>query len=200
MKEFWKKRSYDVVKLLINQCAIAIFGLTLAIAAGMSENDTLQVITSIGAIIFYLFLIYASSFDMGLKDQPRVTSKREEFKPLNGLYVALLANVPNFILAVLISISMWFDNSVLSTIGGWSSAIAHFIQGMYTGLLTMKVGGAPLNSYWWTYFLIIIPAIAVCTLGYIFGVKGWHLTHLLIPENSTDMEKKREAKWEKKGK
>ena len=53
----FKKHSYTIVKMFVTQVAIAIFGLGLAIATGMSDNKALQITTSIGAIVFYLFLI-----------------------------------------------------------------------------------------------------------------------------------------------
>ncbi|MCQ2354100.1 MAG: hypothetical protein MJ102_03230 [Clostridia bacterium] len=198
MKELWLKHSYDVVKLLINQFAISMFGFALAFATGKSENKTLLVITSIGAIVFYLFLLYASSFDMGLKDQNRVSSGRSEFRPLTGLYVSLLANVPNFILAVLITLGILCDNQVISNIGGVAKVISLLIQGMYTGVLSTNFGGQPLNCCWWIYFLVIVPSLAVCTGAYICGVKGWHLTRILLPETPEEIERKKEAKRKKK--
>lgn len=186
--------------MFVNQFAIAIFGLVLAIAAGMSENQTLQIITSVGAIVFYLFLIYSTGWDIGIREHDPVEAGRAKFKPLTGLYISLVANAPNFILAVLITLSMLIENGILSKIGAFASMIAHFIQGMYTGVMTIKLNGEPLNSYWWIYFLIIVPALLVSTLSYFFGVKGWHLTNILIPETPEEAEKRREAKKKKKHK
>lgn len=200
MKDFLKKHSYNFIRMFVNQFAIAIFGLVLAIAAGMSENQTLQIITSVGAIVFYLFLIYSTGWDIGIREHDPVEAGRAKFKPLTGLYISLVANAPNFILAVLITLSMLIENGILSKIGAFASMIAHFIQGMYTGVMTIKLNGEPLNSYWWIYFLIIVPALLVSTLSYFFGVKGWHLTNILIPETPEEAEKRREAKKKKKHK
>ena len=51
MREFMQKHSYSAVRLFVNQIAISIFGLVLAIACGKVENETLKVVASLGAIL-----------------------------------------------------------------------------------------------------------------------------------------------------
>lgn len=195
MKSFWKRYSYSIIKLFVNQFAISIFGLVLALACGKAENSTLMYVTSVGAIIFYLFLLYAALWEVGAKDKIVVDGGRLPKNYLNGLYMGLLANVSNFILAILVSIGLLFaDGGVISKIGGVSSSISIFVQGMYSGLLAIDVGGAPLNSYFFVYFLIPLPAVLICTLSYFFGMKNYHLTKLLISETPEEAEIKREKK------
>ncbi len=195
MKSFWKRYSYSVIKLFVNQFAISIFGLVLALACGKAENSTLMYVTSIGAIIFYLFLLYAALWEIGAKDKILVDGGRLPKNNLNGLYMGLLANIPNFILAILVSIGLLFaDGGVISKIGGVASSISIFIQGMYSGILAIDVGGAPLNTYFFVYFLIPLPAILICTLSYFFGIKNYHFTKLLISETPEEAEIRREKK------
>jgi hypothetical protein len=195
MKSFWKRYSYSIVKLFVNQFAISIFGLVLALACGKAENNTLMYVTSIGAIIFYLFLLYAAIWEIGAKDKISVDGGRLPRNYLNGLYMGLMANIPNFILAILVSIGLLFaDGSVISKIGGISSSISIFIQGMYSGILAMDVGGAPLNSYFFVYFLIPLPAVLICALSYFFGIKNYHFTNILISETPEEAEMRREKK------
>ncbi|MBR3965120.1 MAG: hypothetical protein IKJ80_06910 [Clostridia bacterium] len=195
MKSFWKRYSYSVIKLFVNQFAISIFGLVLALACGKAENITLMYVTSIGAIIFYLFLLYAALWEIGAKDKILVDGGRLPKNNLNGLYMGLLANIPNFILAILVSIGLLFaDGGVISKIGGVASSISIFIQGMYSGILAIDVGGAPLNTYFFVYFLIPLPAILICTLSYFFGIKNYHFTKLLISETPDEAEIRREKK------
>ena len=87
----------------------------------------------------------------------------------------LLSNSVNILFALLISLSMWFESSALSTIGGIVAPITHIIEGMYTGLLAINVGGAPLNSYWFMHFMTPIPALAICYLGYFLGSKNFKI-------------------------
>ena len=61
MKNLFRDHSYNMVKMFLNQFATAIFGFSLALAAGKAQNPTLRNVTSIGAILFYLFLLFSNS-------------------------------------------------------------------------------------------------------------------------------------------
>ena len=190
-----QKHSYSAVRLFVNQIAISIFGLVLAIACGKVENETLKIVASVGAILFYLFLIYAAMWEVGSKDKFGIENGKIKSLPLTGLYIALIANTLNIILAVIITISSFApDGGTLHAVGAISSVIALFIEGMYTGLLSVDLNGIPLNDYWLSYFIIIIPSLAVSALAYWCGVKGYHFSKILIPENPEDAEIKREKK------
>ena len=213
MKEFFKRYTYDSVKMLVDQFAISVFGFSLALASVKFQSDTLLLITSLGAILFYLFLLYGVAWNVGYRRYNTV--KRGDEKPqwLNGLYISLLANAPNLILAIVNAIDCKFG---ADTGTGIPRGIALFIQGMYQGVLSVikldervfgawgwtyfeELGRAPLNSLWWSYFLIVLPALLVCTFGYIFGVKGWHLTGMMMPQvPMSDRPTKQELKERKK--
>ncbi len=195
MREFMQKHSYSAVRLFVNQIAISIFGLVLAIACGKVENDTLKVCASVGAILFYLFLLYAAMWEAGSKDKLSCSKTI----PLTGLYIGLVANSLNILLAIIITVSSFAsEGGTLHAVGAISSVIALFIEGMYTGLLSVDLNGIPLNDYWLSYFIIVIPAIAVSAVAYWFGVKEYHFSKLLIPENPEDAEIKREKKKTRK--
>ena len=51
MKKFFERYSYQCVTLFVNQVAIALFAISLAFAAGMAENDSLKLITSIFSFV-----------------------------------------------------------------------------------------------------------------------------------------------------
>ena len=59
---FFKKNSYTIVKLFITQLAISILGNVLAIACGMAKYDTLKLVTSIFAVLFFVFLNYYEKY------------------------------------------------------------------------------------------------------------------------------------------
>ena len=147
MREFFQKHSYNAVRLFVNQIAISIFGLVLAIACGKVENDMLKIITSCGAIAFYLFLLYAAMWEVGSKDKFGVDNGTKKAMPLTGLFVALLANGINLLLAIFIlAFSFAPEGGALHAAGALSKVIALFIQGMYTGLLSIDLGDMPLNN------------------------------------------------------
>ena len=194
MVEFMKKYSYSAVKLFVSQIAISLFGLTLAIACA-KIGDTMKIVSSVGAVAFYLFLIYTSMWEVGSKDKFGIEYGKFEAKPLTGLYIALLANSINILLALVITVCRAFpDGGVLSAIGGVTGSIAIFIEGMYSGLLTIKIGELPLNSFGLSYFVITIPAIVTAAIAYYAGTKGCHFTKIMIPENPEEAEVKREKK------
>jgi hypothetical protein len=194
MKEFIKKHSYDMMKMFLNQFAVAIFGLVLALATGMAENDTLQIVSSVGAILFYMFLLYAMTFEIGGKDKTAVEYGRIKARPLTGLYISLCANAINYLLAILITLGTVSSNAFLSNVGAVAATAALLLEGMYTGLLAINVGDIPLNAMIWPFFVITVPALLASTAGYYFGMKGWHLTKILIPKNAEEIEQAQEKK------
>lgn len=74
-----------------------------------------------------------------------------------------------------------------------------FVEGMYTGIMSViKIGGVPLNNIWWAYFIITVPIMIVSTVAYILGRKNVHFTKILLPMTPEELEIKREKKMNKK--
>ncbi len=196
MKAFFERYSYEAVRMALNQVVTAIFGFALAIAAATAKNDTLLLVTSLGAIAFYLVLTYGTAWRMGSRDKITVDRGLRARNPWIGLLVAMLANSLNFLLAIIGSIGMLFDISVLSL--GKNAAL--LIQGMYQGLLAViRIGEAPLNEFFWVYFLLPLPAMLISLLAYNMGVKDFHLTRLGAPElPASDRPTKKELRERKK--
>ncbi len=194
MKEFFKTRSYDMVRMFLNQFATSIFGLVLALAAGKAQNPTLRNVTSVAAILFYLFLLYTMTWDLGFKDKVSVESGRKKRVALTGFWISLCANIPNLIFAVLISLAVLFDVPALSSIGAFATTAALLLEGMFTGILANSVGGVVLNSQWWVYFLITVPSMVTCAIAYLLGLKDIRFTTLsnvVYPESDRDPKPKR---------
>ena len=193
---FFKKYSYTVVKLIVNQFAISILGNVLAIACGMAKNYTLMLVTSIFAVLFYVFLNYSALWEIGYKEIPSIATGRLARRPLAGLYMSLLAAIPNVLLAVLVTLgNLLSDIKFFSTLGGITAMVAIWLEGMYTGILSfIKIDGHAANSYWISYFIIIIPGLIAGWLGYYFGIRNFHLTRILIAETPEEAEKKRVEK------
>lgn len=169
---FLKKRSYDIVKMFINQLALSIFGNALALATGENMSG-LRIATGIFSVGFYLFLIYIMLWDLGAKEHHRLERGEEGQTKFTGLYMALVASAPNMILAVLVTLGTFLP--ALGNVGGACKLIALFLEGMYTGLLAIPVGGAPLHSTWFIYFLLPLPLIATAMVAYIAGTKEFRI-------------------------
>jgi hypothetical protein len=200
VREFLKKYSYSAVKLFVSQMAISLFGLVLAIACA-KLGKSMQIVTSVGAVVFYLFLIYTSMWEIGSKDKFGIDYGKFEANSLTGLYIGLIANLLNILLAVLVTLGLTLGNGgLLSKLGALCGTIAIFIEGMYSGILSVHIGGAPLNSFWISYFIITIPAIATSAFAYYAGIKGIHFTKLMIPVNPEEAEIRRANKKSRKDK
>ena len=196
MKAFFERYSYESVRLALNQIAISMFGFALAMTAGKAESDALLLWSSIGSIVFYLALTYGTAWKTGSGDRLSVEYGKLPYRPLTGLLCSLVANSVNLILAILITVGQ------LGGIGGLETVprfIALLIQGMYMGTLaTVKVGEVTLNGFWWSYFIITIPAMLVSTVAYIAGVKDFHITKMGIPDlPESDRPSKQELREQK---
>lgn len=170
MKDFMKRYSYESVHLFLNQVAIGLFGMTLALAAGMAENDILKHMTSIFSIAFFLFLQYVVMWKIGTNDRVSCDLGKQEKNYWVPVKMWLLANSLNFLLALLISLGVWLsDIGVFGAIGSVAATIKLIIEGMYVGVLSFHIGGAALNSYWFVHFLTPLPALATVFIAYVLG-------------------------------
>lgn len=177
MKNFLKRYSYQSVVLFLNQIAIALFGLVLSLAAGMAENEVLKIVTGIFSVVFFLFLQYGTAWRAGSEDHVSINLgkiKRDMTVPLR---MWLLSNSLNLLLAVFITLGFVFSSvGFFSSLGGISATVALLVEGMYTGILSLDLFGAPLNSYFVTYFIITLPSLATVMLGYATGSHNFTLT------------------------
>jgi hypothetical protein len=69
MKNFFSRHSYDMVKMFLNQFAIAIFGFVLTLVALKANSPALRNAVGVGAVAFYLFLLYTMTWDVGYRDK-----------------------------------------------------------------------------------------------------------------------------------
>ena len=111
MKKFFVNYSFYAVKMFLNQFAISLLGLTLSGVFSRAESSTGQLVSSICAVVFYLFLIYYMTWELGYNDRIAEGHGHIVTHPLTGLFVSLLANSLNFIFAVLIFAYSIFKNN-----------------------------------------------------------------------------------------
>jgi len=186
---FLKEHSYTIVKMLINQIGMTVFGLMLAMAT--ASNSTLLLITSVFSIGFYLCLLYMQCWDCGAKDKIRVDGGRLRYFPYKGILMSLSANVINIILGLLAVIGWIFTTDFAQGIPAWSanlygvcSTIAKFIQAMYLGVIRLYMPETPFSL-----ILIILPSLFASGLGYFMGLKERRLFGFAMPQKNTDDEK-----------
>ena len=181
MTEFFKKYSYASVKLFVNQFAIALFGLGMTFVSYYSDSTPLRVGSSIGAIVFYLFLVYVHMWEIGAKDGISATAHCTSRGLWRGFAIGAVANIPNLLLAVIITIA--HISGAAGGLGQVATFLALMVEGMYFGLSSVTIGDTVLSAYAVFYFLITLPAILVAGLAYIIGNYNLHATNILIPKN-----------------
>lgn len=173
MKRFMERYSYDSVHLFLNQIAIALFGLVLSLAAGMADNDALRATASAFAVVFFLILQYSAMWKVGANDRLADDFGRLRVNYSVPFYMWLLSNSLNLLLALVFTVGKIFiDVPAVSSVGGVAGVINLLVQGMYTGLLAIRVSDVPLNNLWFMHFIITLPALATCYLAYFLGSKN----------------------------
>ena len=179
--------------MFVNQFAISLFGAMLSMAAVAAESRSLSIITSVIAILFYLFLVYVMMWEIGAKDRISVDIGKKQYRPHTGLGIAAIANIPNLIIAIVFTIGYPFK-AAYEWAGGMCAVASFFnmlLNGMYLGLTTSFTAlGSTLNLFWLTHFAIIVPALAVSWVAYYFGFKNKKFT-TLFDYQSPDKSKKK---------
>ena len=180
MKKFFHDYSYSIVKMFINQIAIAIFGTSLTFATVSAHGDSgsfdvFTLVVSIFSALFYLFLIYNIAWEIGAKDKISVDVKKKPYRPYLGIVLSLLANIPNFILVTIYAITSFSGATQARSI---IRIISCFANGMYFGLLTVvKVffngEWLQLQIFWVSFLIAIIPAVFTAGLAYFLGHKNF---------------------------
>lgn len=193
MKDFLHNYGYSSVKMFVNQFAISLFGAMLSMASIAAESRLLSIITSILAIIFYLFLVYVLMWEVGAKDRISVDIGKKQYRPHTGLGVAAVASIPSIVIAIVFSIGYPFRASY-EWAGGMCAVASFFnmlFHGMYLGLTTSyTVFGSTLNLFWLTHFVIIFPALITSWMAYYLGFKNKKFT-TLFDYQSPDKAKKK---------
>ena len=180
MKKFFHDYSYSVVKMFINQIAIAIFGASLTFATvsahgNSNDFDILTLVVGIFSACFYLFLIYNVTWEIGAKDRISVDVNKKKYRPYLGLILSLLANMPNLILATIYAVT---SISGASNAQGIVRIISCFLNGMYFAILTVVrilYAGEwiQLQAFWVSFVIAILPAVLTSGLAYYLGHKNF---------------------------
>ena len=206
MRKFFDRYSYSIVKMFINQFALGLFGAVLAMAT--AKNAVLSIVVGIFSILFYLFLIYTVTWDVGAKDKISIDCGKLKPRPYLGILLSLIANVPNLIIAILYTVfrvALPENGDIAAVI----RVIAFYFEGMYQGIMskitigTQIVDGAEVGirmfEYWWSYFVIIIPAVLVTGIAYWLGIKN-ALYNKMMEYQYPESDREPKRKWFRRNK
>lgn len=189
---FLKTNSYEITKLFINQIGITIFALVLYTAAGSIEDEALyskiSVLLSVFAVAFYYALLYTAAWDFGAKDKIKIDSGKMTSSPYTGLKMALIANIPNFVIAffaaLFVGLYILTGTEAFNTVFVVFNLIIRFICSMFLGIIQgifsfLKTSDTESKQffvyYFWqsvAYFVVPIFTIMVTHIGYVFGLKN----------------------------
>ncbi|MBQ4289654.1 MAG: hypothetical protein II719_00500 [Clostridia bacterium] len=197
MKQFFSENLYYIVRCLINQIVMALFGVMVAFAT--LNNDPILLVGGILAAGLYLVLFYFMFWEVGGKDRIAEDAGRRTPTPQRAVLVSLIANVPNLIIAALLVISgfngqaneSWGNTYAVCTV------LARGLQGMYLGIisftehrmaLALGVENYVLPTF--IFFLTTIPAVVSCWLGYFLGHRNFRIAGIFgIKPNTRDQTK-----------
>ncbi|MCQ2432477.1 MAG: hypothetical protein MJ175_07735 [Clostridia bacterium] len=171
--QFLKENSYNIVKCLLNQIAMMLFGLMLALAAW--QNQTLPLCASLFSVACYLFLAYQMFWELGGKDRIRVDGGRAQPALWKGFAVSAIANIPNLILGILLvaTHNAAMSNETAGNIYAVCNFLARGVEAMYLGLIQLY---SPYNPI--AFILIVFPVIVVAGAAYIIGHKNFRILGL----------------------
>ena len=187
---FFKENSESIIKLFINQIGIAIFSMFMILAAyAISDKGgnaaVISIFISIFSILFYFVLIYNVAWEIGAKDKIRIDSGKMIPTPRKGLKMAILANVPNFLLA---SLAVMFMGIYMVFGGEWFysaffvlNMLIRFILAMFLGviqgLFSFIATNDPESAYFCPYYFwqavgyLVAPVLSILVthFGYKMG-------------------------------
>ncbi len=187
MKRFIGDNFNLIKKLLTYQFGAAFFGILVNSSAG--RLPWLNLLTGILAVLFYIYLLYSAVWEEGARDRIRVDGGRMTRDDLKGLKIALVANIPNILIGVVMAASTVLNTALSAQWAGNIAAIANAVgvlwEGMYVGILTTvfpqydyTTGTAIVLSDTQiilravSFLIIIIPALVGCLAAYKLGYNG----------------------------
>ena len=190
--KFLKENSYDIVRLFINQIGITIFSVVIYLPAMVSIGDnaelkaTATALISAFATLFYLILLYNAGWEFGSLDRMKSDSGKINLNRCKGMYMSLIANLPNFLLAgvatILMIVHMSTANASALTAFGVFSSLTRFLSSMYIGVLqyvfSFLSGDALPYMLWQTVGYIVLPLLSVATthVGFVIGSHNFKIS------------------------
>jgi len=190
---FFKKKSYDIVRMLITQIGISVFALIMSTTFSFTgvKNDSIwyvlgNVAISAFSIIFYYILLYTSAWDWGAKDKIRIDAGKLTKNNAKVLLMSLIANIPNLAVASFSLFCLIFSVCGLKfffyAAGTLSYLVIYLSSHMFVGTTAGIFGflkdttpGADNSLYFLMqmilFILLFTVTILVCHLGYSLGIR-----------------------------
>ena len=172
MKDFWSENKGIIGKLVLQQFGAAFFGCSLILAASAVPTELrgkMMLLASLFSILLYVILLYNFMWEKGGLDRIKIDGGRAERKPLKGLWIAVAANLFNFLIAACILVSHPFASTKVwaGTMNATGRLIATVWESMYDGIVTNFAPNNPI-----IFLLMVFPALIVCEAAYLIGLSN----------------------------
>ena len=193
--KFFKENSYDIVRLYINNIGISIFSLMLYFAAGNIAKESaagFNLAISVFSILFLMALVYCAGWDFGAKDRIYIDSRKKEYDKFKGWKLALLANVPNFVLAffsvIFLLIHIFTSVEGFKVVSAIFDAIMRLSMSLYIGTVQSISSLFPMKVEWsfilegGLFLLMPVFVIFATAFGYHLGAHNKRLLQIFTKE------------------
>ena len=197
MKSFWKRYSYDIVKVFLFHLICSVFAFTLTF---FERTNLTKILFSAFSILIFMFLLYGEIWKIGARDATKNEKRSNHLGVLIGLWGTLL----NWLIAIFMLLCSWIPK-IPEFLKSVFMVVDLVYNGMFLGIFKIDLNPDPemyrflIDSHVWIYFLTAVPALFTCWLGYYLGRKEMHLTKLFIPVTPEEKELKEEEKKIRKG-
>ncbi len=167
MKDFLLENRKTVGRLYLNQFGSAFLGMMVSMSATATKTTWIIVAASLFAIAFHLYLVYMVAWERGGLDRIRVDGGRAPYRPLTGVWIALLANAVTILLGICIQIGAAFGETYewAGNLYALAKAPSMLWNAMYIGIINTYSPHNPI-----IHLLHILPALFVTAGGYWLGL------------------------------
>ena len=187
---FFKKNSYEIMRLFVIQMGMMIFSFIVSTAAlrvtakNEAMKGTAHLAVCVLATLFYLFVLYTTVWHVGFARSERLENGHAKKDKLYGAKIALFANVPNLFFCVLMAIGLLrfvFDNSFLIALFGVSRLLEGVLNAHYLGIINAISASDNYLLITALSFLSILPSLLVSQIACRLGEKNIRLTKATPP-------------------
>lgn len=181
MKKMFNEKGDLMIKYIINQIAMSIFGVMIA-TTSMAVGDSWLLPFGIFALLFYYFILISFIREDGLKDAIKVDGGRMNKDVFSAAKYCSVATIPGFIVAILNFVFhlSGSETGVMASFSGIFNVVTRiFMYGMYTGidsyLFNAETGVfksiSSVSTFGITYLVYTVTTLLVSHFAYVSGLK-----------------------------
>ena len=184
---FFKKNSYEIVRLFVIQMGMMIFSFIVSTAAVQvydQNTKAAHLVVCVFSVLFYLFVLYTTVWNVGLSRSERLANGHEKADKLYGAKIALYANLPNLFLCFLMALGLFrlvFPNSFFIGLFGVARLLEGVLNANYLGIVNYLVASDNYLLITLLSFLSVLPSIAISQLACMLGEKNLRVTKATPP-------------------